>query len=312
MNTKEELVKIMEDFTDLLMELFNSDRKTSFLAASYILSVNTLPAFTNIEEEGNKKIKKFYDSFKSMSYTPQDMRMAFNEAYLYSLKDVKDFEIETTLELPLLYLRLLTLAVTDNLNYDHVIVFNPSSNSGSLAASLSLSGKIKDEDLYVLEDRSDYSRLTLTLRDLCERKYKVSDALPSLSFKADVIVSDPFLRSVEDILIFFEDYHEYLNNDGFFIVSLMTDFVRSRVFTDMIEKYGYKFIGLIEYPKDLMEGLIQNSIVILENKKEENKEFFHAEMPSIKNVDANIKVMNEIKDYLVHYIRSENNENNVN
>ena len=92
----------------------------------------------------------------------------------------------------------------------------------------------------------------------------------------------------------------------------MTDFVRSRVFTDMIEKYGYKFIGLIEYPKDLMEGLIQNSIVILENKKEENKEFFHAEMPSIKNVDANIKVMNEIKDYLVHYIRSENNENNVN
>ena len=138
MNTKEELVKIMEDFTDLLMELFNSDRKTSFLAASYILSVNTLPAFTNIEEEGNKKIKKFYDSFKSMSYTPQDMRMAFNEAYLYSLKDVKDFEIETTLELPLLYLRLLTLAVTDNLNYDHVIVFNPSSNSGSLAASLSL------------------------------------------------------------------------------------------------------------------------------------------------------------------------------
>ena len=116
---------------------------------------------------------------------------------------------------------------------------------------------------------------------------------------------------MEDILVFFEDYHEYLNNEGFFIVSLMNEFVRSRVFSDMLEKYGYVLIGIIEYPKDLLEGIIDNSIVILEAKDDKNLEFFHLQMALVKNVDGNFQKIKEIKKYLREYREGSKNENHV-
>ena len=92
----------------------------------------------------------------------------------------------------------------------------------------------------------------------------------------------------------------------------MTDFIKSRVFSDMLERYSLKLIGVIEYPKDLYEGLIKNSIVILEYKGEDNKEFFTAEMPSVQKIEDNYKVLNNIGSYLKGYLEGEKNENNVN
>ena len=83
-----------------------------------------------------------------------------------------------------------------------------------------------------------------------------------MSFRCDLLISDPFLNKVEDILVFFEDYLEYLNNESFMIVVLPTDFIRSRVFSDLIIDKGLVLIGLIEYPKDYFDGLIKSSIVI--------------------------------------------------
>ena len=127
-------------------------------------------------------------------------------------------------------------------------------------------------------------------------------SLPVPSFRADIIVSDPFLRNPEDILVFFEDYMEYLNMGGFFVVTLPTDYIRSRVFSDSLEKHSLVLLGLIEYPKDLLEGLIDSSIVILEKKDTTNKEFFHISMSSVKDIEKNIEIMGEIKKYLTEYL----------
>lgn len=306
-----DLVYLFEKLTDKVSLVFDTPKDNAFIVATTILSQNDLPLFKNISDEDNASLQSYFKRYKADSYTTQEIRKAFNEAFLFSLRDKEKLEIETSSELIILYLRMITTVLKNSLDYEHTIILNPSSNNGSLVTSICASG-IYSGDIYVTEERYNYASLTMNLKNLCGLDFKVSDTLPSMKFRCDIIVSDPFLRSVEDILIFFEDYHEYLNQDGFFVVSLMTDFVRSRVFSDMIEKYGYTLIGLVEYPKDLYNGLIKNSIVILENKSEKNKEFFSAEMPSVKNIDANLKVLNDIKTYLIDYLGGNKNENNVN
>ncbi|MCB9498808.1 MAG: hypothetical protein H6687_02850 [Bacillales bacterium] len=308
----EKILNLMKDFTDLAGSLFNVSKDKAFIAASYLLSQKKLPYFSSLKENENREIQGYFDRFHEIDYKPYEMRRAFKEAYLFSLREMEKVNVDTTLELPLLYLKMITETIFSKLNYEHTIVLNPSSNDGSLAQSLADSQIIKEEDLYVIEERNDFLRLSENLRDLSAFNYKIQDSLPRLSFKADIIVSDPFLRSVEDILIFFEDYIEYLNNDGFMVIVLMNEFVRSRVFTDNILKYKLVLIGIIEYPKDLLDGLIDSSIVILEKKNEMNNEFFTVEMPSIKKIEDNLKVMNNIKEYIDEYIGGSTNENNVN
>lgn len=307
-----DLVYLIEKLTDKVSLVFETPKDNAFIVATTILSQKELPLFKNISDEDNSSIQSYFRRYKAETYTVQEIRKAFNEAFLFSLRDKENYEIETSSELIILYLRMITLTIKDCLDYEHTIILNPSSNNGSLVTSICQSENVNSSDVYVTEDRYNYASITMNLRDMCNLDYKISDTLPSMRFRCDIIVSDPFLRSVEDILIFFEDYHEYLNQDGFIIVSLMTDFVRSRVFSDMIEKYGYMLIGLVEYPKDLYNGLIKNSIVILENKKEKNDEFFTTEMPSVKNIDDNFKVLNDIKLYLTNYLGGSKNENNVN
>lgn len=308
----QDLALSLERFSGLIARIFKIDNERSFMAASYIFSQKEIPKFSNITEDENAEIRSFFTDFKNMEYRPSEMRIAFNEAYLYSLRDKESVEVNVTSELPLLYLRLIADTIASKLDYDHITVLNPNSNSGSLSVALALSPNIKAADLYAVEELPDFLRLSSSLRDLCGFNYPVQENFPKYDFRADIIVSDPFLRSVEDILIFFEDYHTYLSLDGFFIAVLMNEFVRSRVFTDMLDKYGYELIGIIEYPKDLLGGLIDSSIVVMENKREENKEFFHAKMPSVKHIEDNLKVMNDVKSYIINYMESEKNENHVN
>ena len=307
-----DLVYLFEKLTDKVSLVFETPKDNAFIVATTILAQKELPLFKNISDEDNNSIRSYFKRFKAESYSIPDLRKAFNEAFLFSLRDKENLEIETSSELIILYLRLITLTLKNSLDYEHTVIYNPSSNNGSLITSIASSEGVNSSDVYVYEDRYNYASITMNLRDLCGLDYKISDTLPSMSFRSDIIVSDPFLRSVEDILIFFEDCHDYLNQDGFIVVSLMTDFIRSRVFSDMLEKYGYTLIGLVEYPKDLYNGLIKNSIVILENKSEKNKEFFTSEMPSVKNIDGNLKVLNDIKTYLINYLGGNKNENNVN
>jgi len=308
----EKILNLMKDFTDLAGSLFNVSKDKAFIAASYLLSQKKLPFFSSLKENENREIQGYFNRFHEINYKPYEMRRAFKEAYLFSLRELERVNVDTTLELPLLYLKMITETIASKLNYEHTIVLNPSANDGSLAQSLADSKIIREDDLYVIEERNDFLRLSENLRDLSGFTYKTQDSLPKLSFKADIIVSDPFLRSVEDILIFFEDYLEYLNTDGFMVIVLMNEFVRSRVFTDNILKYKLVLIGIIEYPKDLLDGLIDSSIVILEKKNQLNNEFFTASMPSIKKIEDNIKVMNNIKEYIDEYIGGSTNENNVN
>ncbi len=307
-----DLVYLFNRLTDRIEYLFDIDKEKAFTYAMSILALDDVPSFNGVSEEANLSIESYFKRFKKENYPIDLIRRAYNEAYLYSLRDIKDLEIETTSELISLYLRYITKTIASLLDYDHVNILNPSPNSGSFLSSLALTEGINEEDLVAVEDREKFYRITTNLRDLCKLRYKVIDTLPSLSYRSDIIVSDPFLRKVEDILIFFEDYHEYLNIGGFFVVSLMTDFVKSRVFSDMLERYSLKLIGVIEYPKDLYEGLIKNSIVILEYKGEDNKEFFTAEMPSVQKIEDNYKVLNNIGSYLKGYLEGEKNENNVN
>lgn len=304
MDESKELIYLLEKMTDKVSLIFDIPKENAFSASTFILSQPQFPGFKNISEEDNESIKSYFDRYKRNNFNNGIIRRAFNEAYLFSLRDYSEVEINTTSELIILYLRMITITLRKLMDFEHVVVLNPYSNIGSLASSLAISN-LNDEDLFVVEEREKYASLTMNLRDLLGYKYKVSNSLPSLSFRSDIIVSDPFLRNTEDILIFFEDYHDYLNEGGFFVVSLMSEYVRSRVFADMVERYGLILIGLIEYPKDLYDGIIENTIVILEKKGEKNKEFFRAEMPSVKNIEANYKVLNDIETYLKNYLKGE-------
>ncbi|MCR5740890.1 MAG: hypothetical protein K6G38_00295 [Gammaproteobacteria bacterium] len=301
MDKAKELTYLFEKMTDKISLIFEIDKPKAFTAATFMLSQPKLPLFKNLSLEDNESIQSYFKRYKSETYSIPEIRLAFNEAYLFSLREKESVEVETSSELIILYLRLITLLIRSHMDYEHVMILNPSSNSGSLITAISSDPSIDSKDVFVVEDRESFSSLTQNLRDLTKLQFEVSNSLPQLSYRCDIIVSDPFLRNVEDILIFFEDYHDYLNRGGFMVLSLMTEFVRSRVFTDNLERYGLKLVGLIEYPKDLYGGLIKNSIVVLEYKDDKNKEFFHAEMPSIKNIEANQKVLKEIKEYLNNY-----------
>ena len=220
-------------------------------------------------------------------------------------------EVEVSPELVNIYLSVIVSVLVESSDFEHTIILNPSTNNGLLISMIASLPSVDSSFIYGIEERPIYKRLTENLGALMNLSYQVQSNLPSLSFRSDIIVSDPFLRNVEDILVFFEDYHEYLNNEGFFIVSLMNEFVRSRVFSDMLEKYGYVLIGIIEYPKDLLEGIIDNSIVILEAKDDKNLEFFHLQMALVKNVDGNFQKIKEIKKYLREYREGSKNENHV-
>lgn len=301
-NTTTDLIDLLESFTDYIQEVFDVKTDKAFIVAGFILCQAQLPIFGNLSDIENKEIKTYYDKFKEIKYKPSEMRRAYREAYLFSLRFYEEINVDITLELPLIYFKLITETIAKHYDFEHVAILNPFANDGALACMLAISDVIKEEDLYVVEEREEFLKLTDNLRDLIGFKYKTQSMLPRISFRSDIIVSDPFLRSVEDILIFFTDYTEYLNNNGFIIVSLMDEFVRSRVFTDCLENHGLVLIGIIAYPKDLIGGLIKSSIVILEKKEEANKEFFSVEMASIKNINDNIKIIDNIKDYLNKYL----------
>ena len=296
------LKDILCDLTDEVHYIFETPLDNAFVVATYILSSKSLPYFSNLSEEANNTISSIYNTFKKIQYTPYEMRRAFSEAYLMSLRDVKDYTVKVTLELPLLYFRMIVDLLASKTEYEHITILNASANIGTLSLALAMSENINENDLYVTVNNEEEVRIAENLRNLSGYTYPIQDTLPSLSFRADIIVSDPFLRTPEDILIFFEDYMEYLNTNGFFVVALPTDYIRSRVFSDSLEDHNLVLLGLIEYPKDLLEGLIESSIVILERKTATNKEFFHVSMPSIKDIEQNIKIMDEIKKYISEYL----------
>ena len=296
------LKNILCDFTDEIHYIFETPLDNAFVVATYILSSKQLPYFSNLSEEANNTISSIYNTFKKIEYTPHEMRRAFSEAYLMSLRDVKNYTVNVTLELPLIYLRMIVDLLASHMEYEHITILNANANIGTLALALAMSENINENDLYVTVNNDEEERIAENLRNLSGYAYPIQNTLPSLSFRADIIVSDPFLRTPEDILVFFEDYMEYLNTGGFFIVTLPTDYIRSRVFSDSLEEHNLVLLGLIEYPKDLLEGLIESSIVILERKTTTNKEFFHISMSSIKDIEQNIKIMDEIKKYISKYL----------
>ena len=296
------LKNILCDFTDEIHYIFETPLDNAFVVATYILSSKQLPYFSNLSEEANNTISSIYNTFKKIEYTPHEMRRAFSEAYLMSLRDVKNYTVNVTLELPLIYLRMIVDLLASHMEYEHITILNANANIGTLALALAMSENINENDFYVTVNNDEEERIAENLRNLSGYAYPIQNTLPSLSFRADIIVSDPFLRTPEDILVFFEDYMEYLNTGGFFIVTLPTDYIRSRVFSDSLEEHNLVLLGLIEYPKDLLEGLIESSIVILERKTTTNKEFFHISMSSIKDIEQNIKIMDEIKKYISKYL----------
>lgn len=296
------LKNIISDLTDEVHYIFDTPLDKAFIVATYILSSKQLPYFSNLSEEANETIKLLYDGFRKIEYTPYELRRAFSEAFLMSLRDVKDYTVNVTLELPLLYLRMIVNLLASYSSFGHTAVLNASANIGTLSLALAISDSINADDLYVTVNSDEEERIATNLRNLSGLSYPIQSTLPSLSFRADIIVSDPFLRNPEDILVFFEDYMEYLNMGGFFVVTLPTDYIRSRVFSDSLEKHSLVLLGLIEYPKDLLEGLIDSSIVILEKKDTTNKEFFHISMSSVKDIEKNIEIMDEIKKYLTEYL----------
>jgi len=308
-----ELTNLINQLTDEIHQVFDVPLDSSFRLATTILNQPSLPNFGNIKEEENRQIHALYSELKESNYRASDMRRAYREAYLTSQREKENYTVDITLELPLIYLKVISETLIKKFEiYEHKNVLNALANDGNLSCALAISSNINESDLYVTVKDENELKIAENLRDLCAFSYPIQMELPDLSFRCDLIVSDPFLRDAEDILVFFADYQEYLNYEGFFVCVIMTEFVRSRVFTDMLEQYGFVLLGVIEYPKDLLEGPIKSSIVILEKKDETNVEFFATEMPSVKKIEDNIKVMNDIKKYLNDYLGGIKNENNVN
>ena len=306
-----ELAEKIISFSLKVKDAFKTDLETSFVASSFLLSQKSIPDISNISEDDNKSLKELHSEFKSISYDYETLRLAFSYAYLNSLKEKDKVRVSTTPELSIIYLKEIVKTLYDNLKYEKVNVINPYSNNGVLTLALKNIG-ISDESLLSIEESKNFNILSKALRDLSYSSYEVLDMLPIDSYRFDILVSDPFLDAVEDLLIFFEDYNMYANLDAFIVVVLNNDFIRSRVFSDMIQKYKYALVGVIEYPKDLLDGALDSSIVILHNKLEPNKEFFRNVMPSVKEVDKNIENIKIIKDNLVKYLGDIENENNVN
>lgn len=306
-----ELAEKIISFSLKVKDAFKTDLETSFVASSFLLSQKSIPDISNISEDDNKSLKELHSEFKSISYDYETLRLAFSYAYLNSLKEKEKVRVSTTPELSIIYLKEIVKTLYDNLKYEKVNVINPYSNNGVLTLALKNIG-ISDESLLSIEESKNFNILSKALRDLSYSSYEVLDMLPIDSYRFDILVSDPFLDAVEDLLIFFEDYNMYANLDAFIVVVLNNDFIRSRVFSDMIQKYKYALVGVIEYPKDLLDGALDSSIVILHNKLEPNKEFFRNVMPSVKEVDKNIENIKIIKDNLVKYLGDIENENNVN
>jgi len=292
---------IIDGLTTELSYIFKKPLDESFIASILILRGNSFPNFKGISDEDLKTIKAFYDAFKKESYTVPMMRRAFNEAYLSSLREIDNYTINVSLELPLQFLNMISVTILNSFNYSSVNVLNASGNIGNLPVLLKSS--IKDnQKLYVTVNNENELIIAETLRDFCMFDYPIQTDLPALNFRCDLICSDPFLRQVEDILIFFEDYVPYLNQGGFFVSSFPTAFIRSRAFSDTILNHGLVLVGLIEYPTDIVDGVIASSIVVLEKKNKQNKEFFHAEMASIKDIDKNLEVMDDLKKYITKYL----------
>lgn len=310
-NNVVQLTNLFDGMTDLVAGLFHTDNLKAFALSTYILIQKICPKFKELKEEENDQIQRYYQMYGSMNFKRDEILFSFNESFLNSLYNLKEVEVEVSPELVNIYLSVIVSVLVESSDFEHTIILNPSTNNGSLISMIASLPSVDSSFIYGIEDRPIYKRLTENLGALMNLSYQVQSNLPSLSFRSDIIVSDPFLRNVEDILVFFEDYHEYLNNEGFFIVSLMNEFVRSRVFSDMLEKYGYVLIGIIEYPQDLLEGIIDNSIVILEAKDDKNLEFFHLQMALVKNVDGNFQKIKEIKKYLREYREGSKNENHV-
>lgn len=303
------IVDIFKDLENKLIELFDIGRKESFHLTSSILLTPKYYNISALSNEDNCEIERLFNKFKSIDYSINDMRRAYRESYLLSLQDEENYEINSTLELPLLYLKEIVDILSTKFDvYSESKILNAYGNDGNLATILSSNGfkvyeTVKDENELKISEK---------LRDFCKQDFLIQTDLPSSSFRADIIVGDPFLRKIEDILIYFLDYQEYLNYGGFFVSVLPTNFVRDRVFSDMIEEYSLVLIGVVEYPIDLVGGLMKSSIVILEKKSSLNKDFFHTNMPSVKNINDNLKVIEDIKNYLKEYIGGNYNENNVN
>lgn len=304
MSNKKEIINLFIDFMEEISSIFMIKLEDSFTLSMSILSLEELPKISNIKEEENQIILNYYTKFKDLSYSKFEIRRALSEAYLYSLKHLDKYIVDVTLELPLLYLSLIKSIIISKSAYTKPIILNANGNNGNLALSLSAKNNPKEE-LYVTVENDKFLKVASLFKSLGGGDYDISTSIPNLSFRADLIISDPFLRNTEDILVFFEDYTEYLNDQAFFVVTLPTDFVRSRVFSDLILDKGLVFVGLIEYPIDLLDGLIKSSIVILEKTDKTNKEFFHASMPSVKEIDKNVQVMDSVRDYLNEYLGDE-------
>ena len=299
-------------FTLMVKDIFKVELDRAFIVSSYLLSQETLPYMSNLSELDNNTLSDLFKDFKMMEYDGESLRLAFSLSYAESLKDKENLRVDTTPELINIYLKEIVKAIYDTLNYETINVLNPSPNNGVLALALKDVG-IKDSELLLSEERKVFYLLSLSLRDLANSNYNIIDMLPDYNYRCDIIVSDPFLSEVEDILIFFEDYHMYLNLDGFMVLVLPNPFIRSRVFADTINRYKYSLLGLIEYPSDLLSGVLDSSIVILENNQTERCEFFRAIMPSVKNVDENINTIKLVKEYINKYVGEEyKNENNGN
>jgi len=292
---------IIDGLTSKISYIFKKPLDESFIAAILILRGNSFPNISGIDDEDLKTLKQFYEAFKKEKYNALEIRRAFNEAYLSSLREIENYTVNVSLELPLQFLNMITNTIVDSFSYSNINILNAYANIGNLPVLLKSNLKA-EQKLYVTVNDEKELIIAETLRDFIGFDYPIQTDLPALNFRCDLIVSDPFLRQVEDILIFFEDYVPYLNQGGFLVSSFPTAFIRSRAFSDTILNHGLVLVGLIEYPSDIIEGIMASSIVILEKKNDNNKEFFHAEMASIKDIDKNIKVMDDCKEYIKKYL----------
>ena len=149
MDESKELIYLFEKMTDKVSLIFDIPKENAFSASTFILSQPQFPGFKNISEEDNESIKSYFDRYKRNNFNNGIIRRAFNEAYLFSLRDYSEVEINTTSELIILYLRMITITLRKLMDFEHVVVLNPYSNIGSLASSLAISN-LNDEDLFVV------------------------------------------------------------------------------------------------------------------------------------------------------------------
>lgn len=290
-------------FNSEVTRIYNTNLKDGFMLSCFLLS---LPELIEVKVNDSDKaiIENYRKEFNSISSTKGELRRAFSNAYLNSLSEVENYKVDVSLEIMQIFFKEISEIIYKNIPYTNINVLNPYCNIGTLSSLLALGGIIDQNKLYCISKDVKEKVISESLKNMLKLNYEVDTALPSFNYRADLIISDPFFENANELLMFFADYTDYLSQNGFMVISLPTDFVRTRVFSDLLEQYSLTLILLVKGPENLAQGNMKSSIVVLEHNKDYH-EFAEADMDLYENVDANLEVLENVKDYLNKYFRGE-------